>query len=94
MPLLLWNQLIHLKDLIDNPCKAIQLGSTDLFVASISRMRRLRERALAGEKRAIALQQKILEQAAAAAPDHDSTFEYIEALRGLAEAFSESSDIA
>ncbi len=50
-------------------------------------MRRLRERALAGEKRAIALQQKILEQAAAAAPDHDNTFEYIEVLRGLAETF-------
>ncbi len=48
-------------------------------------MRRLRERALAGEKRAIALQQKILEQAAAAAPDQGNTFDYIEHKRRLAE---------
>ena len=48
-------------------------------------MRRLRERALAGEKRAIALQQKILEQAAAAAPDHGETDDFAEAMRGLAE---------
>ncbi len=48
-------------------------------------MRRLRERALAGEKRAIALQQKILEQAAAAAPDHGKTDDFGEAMRRWAE---------
>ncbi len=40
---------------------------------------RFRERALAGEKRAIALQQKILEQAAAAAPDHGKPIDINEA---------------
>ena len=48
-------------------------------------MRRLRERALAGEKRAIALQQKILEQAAAASPDHGKTIDINEVKRRFVE---------
>ena len=50
-------------------------------------VRRLRERTLAGEKRAIALQQKILEQAAAAAPDHGTTIDINELKRRMAETF-------
>ena len=50
-------------------------------------LRRLRERALAGEKRAITLHQKILEQAAAASPDHGKTVDINEVKRRLAETF-------